>query len=117
MQAALQMVRQEWAGQRPEMIHRRFLFPPAPFPFAPMAFPLPPAVGAPLGEEIAHEPQIPLYYEEEREIRRLQLDIEAIEKDPTLLMSGRPSTGRRAIARAWPRPPAGEPIAGNRGVC
>lgn len=84
-----------WAGAHPEVIFPKFLHPPVPN-MVPMAFPLPPVAKKVFGEEIAHEPEIPLYYQVEMP-KGPELDIDAIEDDPTKLrdprLRGAMSTG------------------------
>jgi hypothetical protein len=76
-----------WAGAQPEVIFPRFLHPPVPN-MVPMAFPLPPIARKVFGEEVAHEPQIPRYYQ--MEMPKLpELDIDKIEDDPTKLLDPR----------------------------
>lgn len=76
-----------WAGAQPEVIFPKFLHPPVPN-MVPMAFPLPPIARKVFGEEIAHEPQIPRYYQ--MEMPKLpELDIDKIEDDPTKLRDPR----------------------------
>ena len=76
-----------WAGAQPEVIFPKFLHPPVPN-MVPMAFPLPPMVRKVFGEEIAHEPQIPRYFQMEAP-KLPELDIDKIEDDPTKLRDPR----------------------------
>lgn len=76
-----------WAGAQPEVIFPKFLHPPVPN-MVPMAFPLPPMAKRTFGEEIAHEPQIPRYYQVELP-KGPELDIDKIEDDPTKLRDPR----------------------------
>ena len=51
---------QYWTGQQSEIVNGRFLLAPV---VIPMAFPLPPMTNRQWGPEIAHEPDIPFYYQ------------------------------------------------------
>ncbi len=74
----------KWAGSKPEIVNRKFLHRSA--GVVPMAYPLPPLAGTKtFGPEIAHEPEIPLYYEPERKVEVKEIDWEALEDDPEAL--------------------------------
>lgn len=66
----------KWAGSQPEIIHPKFLHRSA--SIIPMAYPLPPVVSKTFGPEIAHEPEIPLYYEVERVVKEEEVDLDSL---------------------------------------
>ncbi len=78
---------QKWAGARPEIVYGKFIHRSA---GVSMAFPLPPIVDKSFGPEIAHEPEIPLYYKQERtEKEEEEIDWEALADDPKALAEAR----------------------------
>lgn len=84
--------RKKWAGSQPEIVYGKFLHRTA--GVIPMAYPLPPLVNKSFGPEIAHEPEIPLYYVPEQKVQREEIDWKALEDKPEELIKARALIGR-----------------------
>lgn len=80
----------KWAGAQPEIVFPKFLHRSA--SLIPMAYPLPPLVSKSFGPEIAHEPEIPLYYEVERVVEEEEVDLDSL--TPEELIEYRKKHGR-----------------------
>ena len=80
----------KWAGGKPEIVHPKFLHRSG--SMIPMAYPLPPLVDKEFGTEIAHEPEIPLYYEVERKEEVEEIDWDSL--SPEELIEARKKFGR-----------------------
>ncbi len=84
--------RQTWSSMTPEIVYSKFLHRSG--GVMPMAYPLPPVVNKEFGAEIAHEPEIPLYYEVERKIEKKEIDWDKIRDNPELLAKAKLSGGQ-----------------------
>ncbi len=81
----------KWAGGQPEIVSQRFIHRSA--SMIPMAYPLPPMVSKSFGPEIAHEPEIPLYYEVERVVEKVEIDWDSL--SPAELIEAKKKYGGR----------------------
>jgi len=94
--------RKKWAGSQPEIVYGKFLHRTT--GVIPMAYPLPPLVGKSFGPEIAHEPEIPLYYVPEQKEQREEVNLEELENDPEKLIQARTLMGRVGGAGQYGEP-------------
>lgn len=84
--------RKTWSSITPEIVYRKFLHPLV--GVLPMAYPLPPVVNKEFGPEIAHEPEIPLYYEVERKVEQQEIDWQELQDHPELLAKAKLGRGQ-----------------------
>lgn len=87
----------KWAGGQPEIVSPKFIHRSA--AIVPMAYPLPPMVNKSFGPEIAHEPEIPLYYEVERVVEKVEIDWDSL--TPEELIEAKKKYGGRMGAAGY----------------
>ncbi len=84
-----------WAGSRPEIVYGKFIH--RSNGVFPMAYPLPPLVSKNFGAEIAHEPEIPLFYQMERKVEEEEPDWDTLAKDPEALAKAKAKLRSRGM--------------------
>ena len=102
--------RKTWSSMTPEIVYGKFLHRSG--GLMPIAYPLPPVVNKEFGPEIAHEPEIPLYYQVERKVEQEEIDWEKL-KDPEALAKAKAKAG---AGRGQMGGVGGDPYGGEEGM-